>query len=68
MPDRPGTEAENAGRNNKKLVKSSEFERVLVDVFGIRLAEAVSVWPRVEERHRQLFGEKPIEELDVSGF
>jgi N-hydroxyarylamine O-acetyltransferase len=53
---------------SKKLVKSSEFERVLADVFGIRCAEAASVWPRIEERHRQLFGEKPIEELDVSGF
>jgi N-hydroxyarylamine O-acetyltransferase len=52
----------------KKLVKVSEFEQVLADIFGIRDEEAASVWPRIEERHRQLFGEKPIEELDVTGF
>ena len=52
----------------KRLVKASEFERVLVDVFGIHCPEVTSLWSRVEDRHRQLFGEKLIEELDVSGF
>jgi N-hydroxyarylamine O-acetyltransferase len=53
---------------NKRLVAREEFEDVLRDVFGIVERDALLVWPNVEARHRELFGDKPISEVNVRGF
>jgi N-hydroxyarylamine O-acetyltransferase len=53
---------------SKRLVAREEFEDVLWEVFGIAEPEAMRVWPNVEARHFELFGDKPIDELKVTGF
>lgn len=52
----------------KKLVEKDQFENVLRDVFGIVDAEAASVWEGVDARHRELFGDKPFDQVAVTGF
>jgi N-hydroxyarylamine O-acetyltransferase len=52
----------------KKLVEREQFAAVLREIFGIVDAEADSVWPGVEARHQELFGDRPISEVSVSGF
>jgi N-hydroxyarylamine O-acetyltransferase len=52
----------------KKLVERDQFEDVLREVFGIVDPDTMKVWPNVEARHRELFGDKTIEELNVTGF
>jgi N-hydroxyarylamine O-acetyltransferase len=52
----------------KRLVAREEFVDVLLDVFGIVEKDAMLVWPNVDARHRELFGDKPIAEVNVSGF
>ena len=53
---------------SKRLIMREEFEEVLGEVFGIVEKDALLVWPRVEARHRELFGDKPITEVNVTGF
>lgn len=53
---------------SKRLIMRDEFQDVLRDVFGIIENDALRVWPNVEARHRELFGDKPITEVNVSGF
>ena len=53
---------------SKRLIMRQEFEEVLGEVFGIVDKDALLVWPRVEARHRELFGDKPITEVNVTGF
>jgi N-hydroxyarylamine O-acetyltransferase len=52
----------------KRLVAREDFADVLRDVFGIVDKDALLVWPKVEARHRELFGDIPIEALNVTGF
>lgn len=52
----------------KRLVEEDEFEEVLASLFGIRDPEIPSLWPRVADRHKQLFGDAPVEQLNVTGF
>ena len=40
----------------------------LFDVFGVVDAEAASIWPRVAARHRELFGDAPIDQVTVTGL
>jgi N-hydroxyarylamine O-acetyltransferase len=52
----------------KRLIMREEFHDVLREVFGIVEPDALRVWPRVEARHRELFGDKPVEQVNVTGF
>lgn len=52
----------------KKLVQREDFSTVLKHYFGIVDKDADSVWPGVEARHRELFGDKPFDEVVVTGF
>jgi N-hydroxyarylamine O-acetyltransferase len=53
---------------SKKLVHREEFEDVLLKVFGIADRDTMQAWPRVEARHFELFGDKPFEQVTVTGF
>jgi hypothetical protein len=37
-------------------------------VFGIRDPDIRSLWPRVQARHAAVFGDAPIEQLNVTGL
>ena len=53
---------------SKRLIKEEEFEDTFEQVFGIRDPDIRSLWPRVQARHQALFGDAPIEQLNVVGF
>ncbi len=53
---------------SKRLLQEHEFEETVNRVFGIHEPEIRSLWPRIEARHRALFGDTPIEQLDIGGF
>ena len=53
---------------SKRLIQRGEFEDVLLKVFGITDVDAMLAWPRVEARHLELFGDKPFDEVAVTGF
>ncbi len=53
---------------SKRLIGKDDFEEVIASTFGIHDSAIPSLWPRVAERHRQVFGEASIEELDITGF
>lgn len=53
---------------SKRLISEKEFEEVINQVFGIRDREIRSLWPRVQARHQALFGDAPIEQLNITGF
>lgn len=52
----------------KEVISEDKFHKTLVDIFGINDVEAVSIWPKIVERHSLLFGEKSAEEIDFQGF
>jgi N-hydroxyarylamine O-acetyltransferase len=52
----------------KTLLGAREFECVLGEVFGIRDEEAASLWPKVQARHRLLFGHQSIDDIHLAGF
>jgi N-hydroxyarylamine O-acetyltransferase len=56
------------GTSKKLLNSAEELENVLSEVFGIQDPSAKSVWPRVRQRHIELFGELNIDEIKVTGF
>lgn len=57
-----------AAGSTKRLIAKEEFEPLLADVFGIRDADALSLWPKVVARHEQLFGTQPESEIVYEGF
>ncbi len=52
----------------KHLVHEDEFETVIDREFGIRIAGLAGLWPRVESRHRSMFGELREDQIDFNGF
>lgn len=52
----------------KTVIGEDEFEATLARLFGIEDPDVMSVWPGVAERHLQLFGTKPANEIDFAGF
>lgn len=56
------------GTSKKMLNSAEELEDVLTEVFGIQDPSVKSVWPRVCQRHIELFGEQNIDEIEVTGF
>lgn len=58
--------AEAAG---KRMIRDAEeLESLVSGVFGLHDPETRHVWPRVEARHRALFGQRDIAEVSVSTF
>jgi len=53
---------------NKRLLQEDEFQGVLVDVFGLDDEEAITLWPKIDKRHREVFGDKTAEQIDYQGF
>jgi N-hydroxyarylamine O-acetyltransferase len=53
---------------SKRLIGEEEFEDTIGSVFGIRDPEIRSLWPRVQARHEAVFGNAPIEQLNITGF
>jgi len=56
------------GTSKKLLNSAEELVNTLAEVFGIQDPSAKLVWPRVRQRHIELFGEQRIDEIEVSGF
>jgi len=52
----------------KTLVPLADMPKVLAVTFGIEDAAMVNVLPKVDARHRALFGDSNIESIDVAGF
>jgi N-hydroxyarylamine O-acetyltransferase len=44
------------GTTDHLIGSAEEYTETLTAVFGIRLAEAASLWPRISRRHAELFG------------
>ncbi|HSF96377.1 MAG TPA: arylamine N-acetyltransferase [Thermohalobaculum sp.] len=58
-----------ASDSRKKMVwDAAEMEALVSAKFGIDDPEIASVWPRVEARHRALFGDRDVADLAVSTF
>ena len=57
-----------ADGTQKRLIDEADFAATLAEVFGIYDAEIDDIWPKVESRHRALFGDKGIQQIGVSGF
>jgi hypothetical protein len=53
---------------SKRLIAEEEFEDTIGSVFGIRDPDIRSLWPRVQARHHAVFGNAPIEQLNITGF
>jgi N-hydroxyarylamine O-acetyltransferase len=43
----------------RELASANEYVETLDRVFGLRLAEARALWPKIEARHREVFAVKP---------
>lgn len=58
-----------AADTEKTLLNSSdELARTLDEVFGIRGVDVARLWAKAVDRHELLFGERPVEEIDVAGM
>ncbi|MFT5506026.1 MAG: N-hydroxyarylamine O-acetyltransferase [Gammaproteobacteria bacterium] len=57
-----------ADGQTKKLINEDQFESTLYEIFGISDPNAASIWPKVAARHRLLFGDQTIEDIDYQGF
>jgi len=57
------------GEGRKRMVQdAAEMEKLVSEVFGLNDPEIGNVWPRVEARHRALFGDRDVTEVAVSTF
>jgi N-hydroxyarylamine O-acetyltransferase len=54
--------------STKRLITQEEFEPILASVFGIRDEAASSVWPKIDARHRELFGTQAEDQILYEGF
>ena len=52
----------------KSLVSQAEFENLLADVFGIRDHDIASLWPDINARHKAVFGDTKIENIEFDEF
>ncbi|MBX3576945.1 MAG: arylamine N-acetyltransferase [Rhizobiaceae bacterium] len=58
-----------AGGQTKRLLNGpAELADVLDAAFGIRGVDVERLWPKVVARHDALFGDRPIEQIDVIGM
>ena len=57
-----------AGVRKTLLHTSTDLEQTLSKVFGIKDVDVLSLWSKAVERHNELFGERPIDEIDVKGM
>ena len=57
-----------AGIKKTLLHSSEELERVLIETFGIRDVNVSRLWTKAVDRHSELFGMRPIEQIDVKGM
>ena len=44
------------GMVSRDIGSADEYVETLERIFGLALPEARGLWPKIEERHRQLFG------------
>jgi hypothetical protein len=44
------------GTTDHLIGSAEDYAETLAAVFGIRLAEAANLWPRISRRHAELFG------------
>jgi N-hydroxyarylamine O-acetyltransferase len=52
----------------KSVVSAGEFENAIAEIFGIKRAELSTIWPKVEARHKLLFGDQTADQIDFQGF
>jgi N-hydroxyarylamine O-acetyltransferase len=52
----------------KRLIGQKEFQDTIRNTFGIWDPDMELLWPRVQARHQALFGDTPIELLNIAGF
>lgn len=57
-----------AGVRKTLLHTSADLEQTLSKVFGIKDVDVPRLWSKAVERHNELFGERPIDEIDVKGM
>lgn len=57
-----------AGVRKTMLNSSADLEQTLSKVFGIKNVDFARLWSKAVERHNELFGQKPIDEIDVKGM
>jgi N-hydroxyarylamine O-acetyltransferase len=58
-----------SGGSSKVLASSpTELSQMLDRHFGIRGVDVSSLWPKVIARHELLFGDRPVEQIEVAGM
>ena len=56
------------GTEKTMISSADELARTLVDVFGIEDSDAKSLWPKVQARHAELFGDQVLDDIEISGM
>lgn len=56
------------GQSKRLVGSATELADVLAKTFGIRGVDADRLWTKAAARHDLLFGDRPIEEIDVAGM
>lgn len=56
------------GTTKKLITSPAELVGIMNDVFGIVDPAIESIWPRVFARHHALFGDQPVNDIDVTSL
>jgi N-hydroxyarylamine O-acetyltransferase len=56
------------GETKTLITTATDLVETLAEVFGIEEPEAARIWPKVQARHKALFGNTSIDEINLTGL